>query len=211
MENELQSKYCYPGTEVLINNQNIKSQTVLNIFEAEVTRLRISELKINPIKGEFNLKHLKDIHRYIFQDVYPFAGRLREERIYKDNFEFANPLYINSCAEELFNKLKKEKYLVGEDIKCFSDRAAYYMSEVNVLHPFREGNGRSQREFIRILALKCGYKLDWNKVPKDKVMEASIRSTFNYKELSNIIEKSIVNIEPIKDLFKPFERNELER
>lgn len=208
---EYQSKYCYPETNILINKQNIKNEKSLNVFEAEATRLRIAELKINPLKGDFNLSHLKNIHRYIFQDVYPFAGKIREERIYKDNFEFANPLYIKSCSEDIFNKLRKEKYLMGLDVKSFSDRAAYYMGEINVLHPFREGNGRSQREFIRTLALKCGYKLDWSKLPKDKVLEASIKSTFNHKDLSNIIEKSISNIELIKDLFKSFGRNEMER
>ncbi len=110
--------------------------------------VRILELLNNPVKGTFDLKHLQAIHAYIFQDVYDWAGELRKVDISK-GFMFCNFLFISEQAEEIFGKLKAENYLHGLKEDDFIVRLAYYFSEINALHLFREGNGRSQREFIR--------------------------------------------------------------
>ncbi len=91
---------------------------------------------------------------YLEQDVYEWAGELRDIDLSKGNSYFANHPHIASAAELIFQKLAKEGYLKGSDVTAFSERAAYYLGEINALHPFREGNGRAQREFIKSLGLQ---------------------------------------------------------
>lgn len=202
--NNYQSRYCYPGSDVLINNFNAKNQKQLDILEAGYTAKRLMDLQKNPLKGNFDLKHLQNIHKYIFQDIYPFAGELRTENIGKDSFRFALCKFIEPAAEELFARLKNEKYLSGLDLKEFSDRAAYYMAEINVLHPFREGNGRAQRELIRTLSLRNGYELNWSLEPKEFILDVSIRSKDDSQPLANVIEKCIENTVPNLAIKKSF-------
>ena len=149
------TKYCYPDSDVLVNKLDIRDPNKLQIFERKLTMLRLLELIDKPIEGKFDLKHLQAIHAYIFQDVYDWAGKIRTVDIAKGN-TFCNVRFISSQADAIFSKLKEEYYLAGLEEYMFTKRLAYYFSEINALHPFREGNGRSQREFIRSLALKMG-------------------------------------------------------
>lgn len=105
---------------------------------------------------------MQAIHAYIFQDVYDWAGKIRTVDIAKGN-TFCNVRFISSQADAIFSKLKEEYYLAGLEEYMFTKRLAYYFSEINALHPFREGNGHSQREFIRSLALKNGYLIYFEK------------------------------------------------
>lgn len=195
-------KYCYPGTDVLVNKFGIKDQELLKTCEQELTRFNLVKLEERPLKGNFDLKHLQRIHNAIFKDIYPFAGQLRTVDISKGYFTFASYPYIKNEADKLFKHLKNEKLLIGIDIDEFSKRAAHYMAEINVLHPFREGNGRTQREFIRSLALNSGFKLNWYSVNKDSLLKASIVSVYDTKELADIIKDSIENKEPIRKLIR---------
>lgn len=175
---EYKSKYCYANTNVLINKFSIKDQSILDNVEADITRKNLTLLHVKPVKGEFDIKHLQAIHLAIFKDIYPFAGQIRNEVIYKGNSMFALPQYIYENLNELLKQLKKENYLLGTNLDEFAKRVAYYMAEINVIHPFREGNGRTNREFIRTLGIKCSYVIDWSKILKDELLEASI-ATFN--------------------------------
>lgn len=209
---ETSSKYCYPNSDVLINYLNIKDPKELENAERDLTSIRLAELNDRPIVGKWNLKHLQKIHKYIFQDVYPFAGKIRDEQIHKDGFPFANPLYIEQEAKKLFDELKSEGYLKGLKKGVMCERLAYYYSELNVLHPFREGNGRTQREFLRTLALRNGYTLDWTLVSREELLKASIQSTYNSKVMETIFEKTIQENEPNKALIKQWKvlENKLE-
>lgn len=109
------------------------------------------------------------------QDIYEWAGEIRKVDIAKGNM-FCNVKFIESQAEDIFGKLKAENYLKDLSESEFSARLAYYFSEINALHPFREGNGRSQREFIRTLALHNGYVINFAKVSREEMQEASERS-----------------------------------
>jgi cell filamentation protein len=202
MYNEAQSKYCYPGTDVLINHADLRDQNALDQFEGVVTYLRALELQRTPLRGNFDLPHLCAIHRYLFQDVYPFAGNLRDENIAKGHFRFCQWEYINDQATLLFRELKKERFLLGASRTELPERLAFYMAEINVLHPFREGNGRAQREFIRSLALFNGYDLSWKRVEPDALLEASIRSITNTTELAELIDRAIINRQPDPQLMK---------
>lgn len=188
-----QSKYCYPNTDILINKLDLKNEELLIEAELLFTTQRLLELQQSPFLADFDLVQLKKIHYYIFQDIYPFAGRTREEDISKGTTLFAHWQYLDQNANQLFAKLKAEGFLGGTDVERFSQRVAFYMSELNILHPFREGNGRTIREFIRCLALENGYILNWNAVNKDALLQASIRSVYDIDPLSRCIRKTIEN------------------
>lgn len=137
------SKYCYPNSEVLINKMNIQDAKKLQYYEAKITAAKSLGLRQKGITGNFDKAHFLSIHQYLFEDIYPFAGKLREENIAKGEFRFAMWEYIEPELETLLNKLKKENYLEGLSIEQLSQRLAYYLSELNVLHPFREGNRKN--------------------------------------------------------------------
>lgn len=189
-----QSQYCYPGTDILINLHNIKDQRTLTNFESMAVTLRNTQLGENPIKGNFNLEHLQRIHFFLFQDVYPFAGEIRNENIWKDGYPFARVDYIIPQAEIIFRNLSKDNYLWGLPVDEFSKKAANYMAELNVLHPFREGNGRTQREFIRYLALNNKYLLNWSGRSREDVLKASIHSKYDESFLARVIHECISEV-----------------
>lgn len=198
----MQSQYCYEGTDILINKFDIKDNDLLEKVEREITGFNQLKLEKNPIKGNFNLKHLQDIHKAIFSDIYDFAGKIRNENISK-GFAFANAQFIDVAAYDLFNQLKKENCLIGKNLNDFSERASYYMAEINVLHPFREGNGRSTREFIKELANECGFDLQWSKVDKDLLFNASCKSVVNTKLLAGVIKNCIEDVTKDKEMLTP--------
>lgn len=206
MEKFNQSKYCYPNSIVLINKFNIHDQQKLDQLEALYVGKRLKELREEPLYGTFDFSHLKSIHRYIFQDIYDFAGDIRDENISKDHFQFANSLYIDDQGKTLFKELKNENFLEGLSMAEFCNRAAYFMAEINVLHPFREGNGRTQTEFIRLLAMKNGFELNWGEIEKEEYTRATILSKFDDTKLSEVIYKCIANHEPNKEIIHSFDK-----
>ena len=189
---EWDDRYCYPHSNVLRNKLGITDAEKLQIAEREITSLRIARAKIEPVKGDFDLKHLQRIHHYIFSDIYEWAGELRWVNIAKGNFFCAAP-YIETQAEELFDKLRNEKYLAAAPPKELPLRLAYYLSEINVIHPFREGNGRTQRLFIEYLAVKNGYLVDFSDVSSEEMILAC-DTAFNYDyEWINSLMRRIVS------------------
>lgn len=206
---EYQSTYCYPGTEVLKNKLNIKDADRLEKMERRLASMRLSDLQENPILGDFDTKHLLKIHKYVFQDIYEFGGKFRVEEVSKGNTNFAPTPYLKEGVGELLNKLKKENYLKGLNSKETSKKLAYYMAELNFAHPFREGNGRTQREFIRELALKNGYRVEWNKVSKKDLLKATIEASknFNLNSLSKLIENCFLNKSPDFNLCRIYSKN----
>ena len=186
--------YCYPNSDVLKNKIGIKDMEKLQRLERRLTMLRILELVDKPIQGKFDLQHLCLIHRYIFQDVYDWAEEIRKVDIAKGSM-FCNVKFIESQAAEIFKKLKSEDYLQGLNEENTASRLAYYFSEINALHPFREGNGRSQREFIRTLALHIGYVINFAKVSKEEMLKAS-KDFFlcDYGKMEQLFKKCINQI-----------------
>ena len=185
------SNDCYSGTDVLKNKLGMKDANILEEHETAITYIRQLELIQDPINGSFDLTHLQKIHRHIFRDIYDFAGKIRVVGLSKGTTPFCNPPYIEQNAEKLFNELQNENLSPGISKKALASRLAYYMSEINIIHPFREGNGRTIREFIHCLALHCGYELDWANVDADKLLTASINSVTNTDSLTQCIYKTL--------------------
>ena len=169
--------YVYPGTNVLRNLRDIRDQDRLTQLEADVTSRRVRQLSAKSKPGALDSAHVQSIHRYIFQDVYEWAGEFRTVNIARPGqFYFAFAEQIVPALGNTLAQLQQERWLAGLDAPGFAGRAAHYMGELNAIHPFRDGNGRTQREFIRQLALRNGFALSWSRISRDQMYEASQRS-----------------------------------
>ena len=175
--------YLYPGTNVLKNLRGLTDAKLLERFEARRTHRRLAELIDAPLPGGFDIAHLKAIHRYIFQDVYEWAGQFRTVNLSKGGHLFGLATFLEPALQQILAKLATENLLVNLDAGVFANRAAYYLGELNAAHPFREGNGRAQREFVRELGLKAGHYIDWRATTVEEMTEAS-RSSHLSGELS---------------------------
>lgn len=166
--------YVYPGTTILKNKLNIKDIKELNIKERGLTASRIEELLKKELPKEFDFEYLKNIHKYIFQDIYEWAGEIRKGDIAKGSSLFCKAVYIESYASDIFRNLKKNNYFHDiENKETLSKKLAETFLDINALHPFREGNGRTQREFIRSLAKSNGYELSFTNISKQEMVELS--------------------------------------
>ena len=186
--------YFYPGTDVLINKLNIRDDNALTIAEKEITSLKLLMLNNMPIIEKINFENLCKIHKIIFEDIYEWAGIIRQgDFLSKGNSIFCRGQYIIENANKIMDNIQKENYLCELDKSKFIERTAYYMGEINALHPFREGNGRTSREFFRQLSLNAGYVLDFSKTEKEKLLTADIEA-FNgiYERLIKILDKAII-------------------
>lgn len=173
------SMYCYPGTDVLINLFDVQDEEKLKDLEKVYSLLRLSELQIQKPADPLDIQAFLAIHHYLLQDVYPFAGELRKEMISKGSSSFAHPKHIEVHLLKIFDELKAENYLKELPRNQLISRLAYFLSELNALHPFREGNGRSVREFARQLLLNAGYRLDWEKVLEPAEIINAFVDSFN--------------------------------
>ena len=184
-----QSIYCYAGSKVLKNKLNIKDNVLLKTAEEEITIIKQMELLKNPIKGNFTKAHFINIHRFIFEDIYAFAGKIRREQISKADTLFYPPELIDRELDRVFSQIKQKNMLKETDRDQVFDNLAYVMAELNVIHPFREGNGRCIREFIRLMAKKNGYPLNWGLADKEELLKASIMSVYDHKVLIEVLKR----------------------
>lgn len=168
MAHDFADPHTYSGTDVLANKAGIRNGEVLKQLEYEQSALRVAELRARPIAGKFDLDHLKAIHAHVFQDTYEWAGQVRAVNLSKGGTSFAKVDFIELQAKLISQDLGKERNLQGLQKPQFVDRLAHYYAEWNALHPFREGNGRSTREFIGQLAREAGYELDQTRIDNSK-------------------------------------------
>jgi cell filamentation protein len=186
--------YVYPGTNVLRNLRDIRDADRLGEFEAVATTRRIIELEHEPIQGRFDGRNLQAIHRHIFQDVFEWAGDFRTVNISKSGDFFAFHRHIATCLDQMCEELRRESRLAGSDLEGFVARGAYYLGELNAIHPFRDGNGRAQREFVRELGARNGLTLDWRRVSREETTEASRRSLrIDNAGLERVLKKALDN------------------
>lgn len=172
----VQSMYCYPDTDVLVNKLNIRSKTELKTAEEEFTAVKQMALLQEPLKGRFTKTHLFRIHRFLFEDVYPFAGHIRKEQISKGDTMFYPPDLISRELERVFKTIHAEKLLAEKDEEKQIQNLSRTMAELNIIHPFREGNGRSTRELIRCMALEYDLRINWGNTDRDTLIDAAIAS-----------------------------------
>jgi cell filamentation protein len=163
--------YLLPGTEVLRNRPGITDATVLADFELKASLARVAELTRCPIEGNFDLQHLCAIHRHIFQDVYGWAGKIRTVNVAKGMW-YCRVDAIASESRKIFRRIAADNYLIGLGREPFVVKLAGHWGEVHALHPFREGNTRTQRVFFEQLAHVAGWPIDWTTLDYRAFIEA---------------------------------------
>ncbi|MRW90818.1 putative adenosine monophosphate-protein transferase Fic [Duganella sp. FT80W] len=178
---EGQDIYCYPDSNVLVNLLGITDNDTLSAAEVEFTRFRLEQY-VPTSFNYFSLAILKDIHHFLFQDLYKWAGDVRTVDISKGSTRFAHCDFIESSAQKLFDQLAQENYLNHLPQKEFVSRLAFFYSELNAIHPFRDGNGRAQRVLFECIAVSAGYQLRWQAIDVEHWMRANAESFFGRLE-----------------------------
>lgn len=186
------SIYCYPDSSVLKNKLDIRDPALLRKVEADLSTARQAEIFRTPVVGRFTATHLCNIHRKLLGDVYSFAGHFRREDIAKGPTRFVTYSQIKEKLQRLLGQLQQEKWLENVPFEVFAARSAYYMAELNYIHPFREGNGRAIREFMRLLFLHNGYVVQWDAVDVEALLNAMIDSVYDTAHLEQILKQCLV-------------------
>lgn len=163
--------YCYPGTTVLKNIPGLRSQEDLDRFEAAATTQRADE----PLPtGCLSVSHYYAVHRHLFQDVFAWAGKRRTVRLAKGGSAFCYPEHIEREMRTLFADLKARRGLSGLSPNEFAAQAATFLATLNAIHPFREGNGRTQLTFLALLSDRAGYPLDLDRLEPEQFLGAMV-------------------------------------
>jgi cell filamentation protein len=171
-EESAKDPYVDEETGILKNLLGCRTEEELSLKERELSYLRQTELWLHPIEPTFDLAHLQAIHKHLFQDIYSWAGRLRSIDISRDETLFAPHSRIEPYAQTVFAKLAAERHSIAT--VGLAGRLAHYLGEINAMHPFREGNGRTQRIFIDQLAKENGYAILWSRCSQQEIIAASV-------------------------------------
>ncbi len=176
----IDTDYIYTDikTGVLKNLAGITDKDDLLFFESVAVSKRIKELFDKPIKIN-GIESLFEIHKHLFQDVYEWAGKKRKVEISKEGNQFFPTTYFDNASKYIDSLIQEYKKIPKKNIEQISEKLAQILDAVNHLHPFREGNGRAQREFIRLLALEKAYKLNLNPPDNKYVYEQYMKGTIN--------------------------------
>lgn len=165
--------FCYPGTTILRNIPDLRDPTALAEFEAVSTAQRADE----PLpEGRLSIHHYRAIHHHLFQDVYAWAANFRTVRLGKDESAFCYPENIGLEMQQLFANLRWQRHLKGLSPEVFAMAAAHFLATLNAIHPFREGNGRTQTIFLALLAHRAGHRLDLDRLVPERFLRAMIES-----------------------------------
>jgi cell filamentation protein len=171
----MKDPYLDPASGLLRNTLGITDLEHLTRVETNVTAVAIYGLMMSPLGGRYDLGHLCAFHRRIFGRLYPWAGEIRTVAIAKTDM-FCLPQHIELYAQDVFSQLAAEKHLRGLARESFVDRITHYFAEVNAIHPFREGNGRTQRAFFRQLSEDAGWPIDWGGLDPERNVASSVAS-----------------------------------
>ncbi len=185
----------------LIASNLLGATTLEELQEKEkiLTNAKMMLIRNNPIEGNFDYHHLKKIHSFLFKETYSWAGKDRYEANITANFGKGSTLFTSydklpKVSALLFDALKNENYFIGQSREEFAKNASIFMNGLNLLHPFREGNGRVQRIFMEYLAKELGYILNFKDVSLEEMTLASIKGAKGDLDLmKNIFLKSLKN------------------
>lgn len=182
--------YLYPGTDVLKNTFGIEDPTALKTVEYELTRLRMRE---DPPNVPLTAEGYRALHKHIFQDVYPWAGTDRTVNLAKGGSVFAPPRFLAGEMDKCFEAVRKDQRLLSRDLDEFAKASAEHINEINARHPFREGNGRTQRALLEILADRAGHHLAIDRIDPLHWNSASITGfrEANHEPMQNVLKDAL--------------------
>ena len=167
---------CYENTTVLINKLDIRDQNQLNALEQSITSVLIAKASMDIAFENVDFEFYKSLHKYVFSDIYEWAGEIRKVNISKKGTNFCPVEKIEENSLRIFNNLHKAKFYKALEVDEFIDKFVELYCELNYLHPFREGNGRIQRLFLSMLLKHNGKKIDFAEIDEDLFMIATIKS-----------------------------------
>ena len=185
MYDAIDDPYTYENSTVLVNKLDLRVQDELDDYEAEISNARSEE----PLPdGDLDFAHYCAVHHHLFQDVYDWAGKPRTVRMSKQGNPFCFPEHIEAQAAKLFAGLRAASFLKDLESDDFSMQAAHFLSDLNAIHAFREGNGRAQLTFVALLADNASHPLDLDKLDPELMLKAMIGSfQGNEAELARVI------------------------
>lgn len=169
-------KDCYPNTTVLVNKLGIQDQSELNSVERQFVLLKSSQAEQETIFKNIDFNFYKKLHKQLFGDLYEWAGTVRSMNISKKGTVFCNFEDIERIGTLKFQRLAEQNYLKGLTKSKFIDELTEFYHDMNMLHPFREGNGRTLRLFITLLVRNAGYTLNFSDCDSDLLMIATIKA-----------------------------------
>jgi cell filamentation protein len=185
-----QDSYCYRGTFVLKNLLNITDAATLEAAEREITAETIKLISYQP--PPYSIQYMQVLHQKLFSVLYEWAGDIRTVDISKGGTRFCTSHRIVPEADKLFKQLAAENWLYQLSKEKFCQKFAEYYCEINMIHPFREGNGRVQRLLFEHVALSAGYELDWDHVTADEWIQANMDGVrVNYEPMRVIFERVV--------------------
>ena len=167
---------CYEGTSCLVNKFGIQDADRLSQIEAQITFAKAALLDAKPIDGSFDFQHFKKMHEFLFSDLYAWAGEVRTIDISKKRTCFMHANQIESFAPICFSKIANG-FLNNLPRETFALRIAELYNEINYIHPFREGNGRTQRIFFTQLIRSYGYDINFSETDTDELMIATVQAS----------------------------------
>jgi cell filamentation protein len=170
--------YTDPKTGVLRNLANVTDLATLILIESGAVTKRIAELQASPIKIK-NSSNLLDIHKYLFQDIYSWAGKIRTVEISKDGKPFFPLSHFHNAFMYIDTLISEYRKIDKHDKTQLAYKLAEILDNINYLHPFREGNGRTQREFLRMLAIEKNLLLNLNPPDNANIYERYMSGTIN--------------------------------
>ena len=170
--------YVDVSTGVLRNLLGVRNTEELELAEARIVSIAITKLvsRIHPVPTDLTFEFFLVIHKRLFGAIYDWAGQLRTVEVSKGTTSFARAEYLQVNLQALFQQLATDEYCASDSKEEFIEKLAYYYSELNVLHPFREGNGRTIRTFLSLLADCHGYYIAWGYMTAAENIQASIAS-----------------------------------
>lgn len=185
-----QDPYCYPDTQVLRNSLGIKDDSTLTQAERELSEL--SADAIDFALPPYNLAYLKSLHKRLFSDLYDWAGELRTVDISKSTTHFCTVSRIEPEANKLFDALARANWFEGMSRPALISACSELFGDLNMVHPFREGNGRSQRILFEHLIVNAGYEIDWWGIEMNQWIQANIDAVVcDYRAMGTVFERCI--------------------
>ena len=168
--------YTDPKSGLLRNLLDIADPEILLFVESGAVTKRLQELYENSIKIK-GIESLFTIHKHLFQDIYVWAGKVRTVEISKDGKQFFPTTHFSNAFKYIDTLIIEYKAIPKNNKKHLAEKLAEILDNVNYLHPFRDGNGRTQREFLRLLALEKGLTLNLNPPDNNSVYERYMKGT----------------------------------
>jgi cell filamentation protein len=185
-----QDPYCYPGTRTMRNRLGFTDENYLSLAERDISASAANEIEFTPPPYDFSA--LRSIHRHLFSDLYEWAGEIRSVDISKGSTHFCTVGRIEPEVDKLLKDFEKSDWFAGLDRPVLITAVAQLYGDLNMVHPFRDGNGRAQRILFEHIIINAGYEISWQEVDASEWAQANVDAVVcDYAGLETIFERCI--------------------